>query len=386
MKIRYRVTYARNGLNKDGKGLIQIELLQGNRRKYFSTKICVYPYQWDGMVINHPLANEYNEYILNERIRMEKIELDFLRQGKTPTLSLMKRTIKDNITIQAPFGEFVRSVTQHSSHRSKTTKDAYITLIKTVERFDKDTTIESIDIDWLNRFVANEKRLGMSKSTISGRLKSIRAIINEAKARKLIKYDDDPFQHFKIPKMEHRQVYLTLKELDKLSKLPLKGRERRIRDCALLGAYTGLRFGDLTHLKSTNLTTIKGHTWLVIKPHKTANTSGISCTIPIYSVFGGKGLDLINQYGSVERLVKVGNNASANRTLKDLVLRAGINKKVTFHIMRHTCITNLLSMGVPFTTVQRLVGQKESEVTLSYAHIEGDTIQADISKAFNTKK
>jgi len=52
-------------------------------------------------------------------------------------------------------------------------------------------------------------------------------------------------------------------------------------------------------------------------------------------------------------LVKVGNNASANRTLKKVIEKAGIAKErhITFHIARHTTGTLLLSKGVPVTTV-----------------------------------
>lgn len=385
-KIRYRLLFnKRRQLNRNGLGLVQMECLLNGRRVYFTTRVYLALDQWDGhYVVNHPLAKELNQYLFDELIKLQRIEFSFIQRGRQPTLAMMKNAVRNDITVTARFSQFVQSVTQHSASRGKHTKDSYMTLIKIVESFRKGTTLADIDIDWLNRFVDWQQSQGLSQSTISGRLKAIRCIINEAIARKLISVDDDPFQHFKIPKIKSREEALTFEEVGRLERMKLKKREARIRDCALMGIYTGLRYHDLTTLTSDMLIRERGKTWLIIQPKKTSKSSGMVVRLPLYSLFGGKALALIEKRGSIERLTHIGNNASANRTLKDLMKRIGIaeTRKITFHTMRHTFCTLLIAKGVPITTVSKLAGHTKIEQTQRYAHIAKTMIAADVKKAF----
>lgn len=385
-KIRYRLVFnRRHQLNRDGRGLVQTECLLNGRRVYFSTNVYIYPEQWDGCwVTNHPLSADLNKYLFEEMIKLQRIEFSFIQRGRQPTLAMMKNAVRNDITVTALFTQFVKSVTQHSASRGKHTKDSYLTLIKIVDTFRKGTTLADIDIDWLNRFVDWQQNQGMSQSTISGRLKSIRCIINEAIARKLISVDDDPFLHFRIPKIKNREESLTFDEVRKLERLKLKKREARIRDCALMAIYTGLRYHDLTTLSSDMLLKEHGKTWLIIEPKKTSQSSGMVVRLPLYSLFGGKALALIEKRGSLERLTHIGNNASANRTLKDLAKRIGVadTRRITFHTMRHTFCTLLIAKGVPITTVSKLAGHTKIEQTQRYAHIAKTMIANDVKKAF----
>lgn len=385
-KIRYRLVYNRKQhLNLDGRGLVQMECLLNGRRVYFSTKVYIYPDQWDGhYIVNHPLAADMNQYLFDETVKLMRIEFSFIKNGRQPTLAMMKNAVRNDITVTATFSEFVRSVVQHSASRGKHTRDSYMTLIKIMEAFRKNITLGDIDIDFLNRFVSWQQKQGVSQSTISGRLKAIRAIINEAIARKLMSVDDDPFLHFRIPKIKSREEALTFEEVGRLERMKLKKREARIRDCALMGIYTGLRYHDLTTLTSDMLIRERGKTWLIIQPKKTSKSSGMVVRLPLYSLFGGKALALIEKRGSIERLTHIGNNASANRTLKDLMKRIGIaeTRKITFHTMRHTFCTLLIAKGVPITTVSKLAGHTKIEQTQRYAHIAKTMIAADVKKAF----
>ncbi len=46
--IEFRFIYNRKGqLNKDGKALVQLEIYQDRKRKFFSTGIYLTPKQWD---------------------------------------------------------------------------------------------------------------------------------------------------------------------------------------------------------------------------------------------------------------------------------------------------------------------------------------------------
>lgn len=261
--IRYRLVYNRkNRLNRNGQALVQIELLKDGIRTYFSTNVYLRPEDWDGCyVVNHPLAADINKHLFNQLIRLQRIEFEFINRGRYPTLRMIRNAVENNVTSSALFSDFTASVNSHASCRGKHTCDSYKTLVKIVDRFQKDTTLDDIDIDWLNRFVSWQKQQDLSQSTIAGRLKGIQCIINEAIARKLISTDDDPFRHFRIPKIQSRKEFLSMDELRRLETIRLTGREAYIRDVALFALYTGLRFSDLNTLTSDNIVKEKGKTW-----------------------------------------------------------------------------------------------------------------------------
>ena len=61
--------------------------------------------------------------------------------------------------------------------------------------------------------------------------------------------------------------------------------------------------------------------------------------------------------------------STTNRILQDWVMRAGINKKITFHCGRHTFATMMLDLGTDIYTVSKLLGHRDIATTQIYAKI-----------------
>ena len=58
-----------------------------------------------------------------------------------------------------------------------------------------------------------------------------------------------------------------------------------------------------------------------------------------------------------------------NEAIKRWVLRAGINKEITFHCARHTFAVLMLDLGTDIYTVSKLLGHKELSTTQIYAKV-----------------
>ncbi|TKI70283.1 integron integrase [Sulfurimonas crateris] len=61
--------------------------------------------------------------------------------------------------------------------------------------------------------------------------------------------------------------------------------------------------------------------------------------------------------------------ATLGRNIKIASQKAGIHKRVTSHIFRHSYATHLLQAGIDLRSIQELLGHKSVETTMIYTHV-----------------
>lgn len=380
-KIRYRLVFNRaRRLNRRGEGLVQIECQQGKRRFYFSTGVYLEPKYWrDGMVVEHELSNDLNIILRRMKIDLERVELDFMKRDVKVTLPMLREAVKTKTAPSAKLTDFGRAVISQSDRRD-VTKANYRTLFNDLDKFRRGVRVDEADYAFIERYDIYLKDSGVQHNTRVGRLRLLRAVLNEAVKRDML--SRNPFDKYHVQGMTSRHGYLQDGDVMSLERLSLKGRELIVRDAFLFCCYTGLRYSDLLALRTEDI----HDGWIRIVTQKTKQR----VAIPYAKLFEGRCISLLQRYGNtIERLTsKLPTNSQVNSTLRDLLRKACINTdfRVTFHTSRHTFASLLLEEGVPVTTVQRMLGHTKVQTTQIYAEVTEQTIEKDVSRMTGKSK
>ena len=74
-------------------------------------------------------------------------------------------------------------------------------------------------------------------------------------------------------------------------------------------------------------------------------------------------------------------NQKCNDYLKEIAAICGIEKRLTFHLARHTFATTVtLTNGVPIESVSKMLGHRSLKTTQVYAKIVHNKLAEDMSK------
>ena len=65
---------------------------------------------------------------------------------------------------------------------------------------------------------------------------------------------------------------------------------------------------------------------------------------------------------------------SVGQAIKQLALKAGINKRVYTHLLRHCSFTHLVEQGIDINIIQKLAGHNSVKTTMMYCHISNNII------------
>jgi integrase len=161
-------------------------------------------------------------------------------------------------------------------------------------------------------------------------------------------------------KETHREQ-LELEEFQLLVNTPAKS--DLIKRASIFAGLTGLRFSDVKTLLWSEVRGTPGKFHLQFTQEKTEGAEILPVSDQAVKVLGKRG----------EPQQRVFNNlhySNLKPCIKDWLLKAGIQKNITFHSFRHTYATLQLEFGTELLTVSKLLGHKSIKTTLIYTKVK----------------
>ena len=103
---------------------------------------------------------------------------------------MLKAAIKESSSPSAKFIDFGREIVS-ASERKELTKLGYETLFNNIEKFRKGVLISDVDYSFITKYDSWMKDCNIAHNTRVGRLRQIKAILNEAIKRDIINKGND---------------------------------------------------------------------------------------------------------------------------------------------------------------------------------------------------
>ena len=366
----------------NGEHPLMVCVCKDGKRKYQSLGISIKAEQWD-FKTNQPKTKCPNRerilLLINEKINeLQKTVLDKRIAGKDFTAATL-----------------IESTTKNKSH--KTVGEYYLTYIQNLKKekriryagmlevsynsfvkFNKhlDIPFSDIDVAWLKKYELWMKEQNLSVSTISTRVRHLRAVFNLAIAEHFIKNDCYPFRNYKVSKLNKQTPKRAIAKKDVMRIMGYQGKSEM--ECLAIDVFVfsylnaGINFIDIAKLKHSNI--VESH--LIYNREKTKKL----INVPLQP----KALEIIAKYQSdkspylfpilspfhktevqiANRLHKV--LAKVNKHLKEIGEKLNLPIPLTTYVARHSYATVLKRAGVSTSIISESLGHSSERITQIY--------------------
>jgi len=195
--------------------------------------------------------------------------------------------------------------------------------------------------------------------------------------------ESNPAEELESPKVATTlPEILTLKEIEQILEQPNLQTPLGIRDRAMLEMLyaTGMRVSELTQLPTHQVNLEGGYVLVYGKGSKER-------IIPL----GSEAMKWVTAYLETSRRIlskgkespflfvnRSGKGMTRQRfwkSLKEYARRAGLRKRITPHLLRHSFASHLLERGADLRSVQMMLGHVDISTTQIYTHVAGERLK-----------
>ena len=366
----------------NGEHPLMLCVCKDRKRKFQSLGISIKAELWD-FKTNQPKDKCPNReriaVLISEKINeIQKAALDKRIAGKDFTATTLIESTTNN-TANKTVGEYYLTYIKNLQKENRIRyagmfEVSYSSFIK----FNKhlDIPFSDIDVAWLKRYEKWMKEQNLSVSTISTRIRHLRAVFNLAITEHSIKSDCYPFHSYKVSKLNKQTAKRALNKQDILKVMQYKGTS--LMECLAIDIFifsylnAGINFIDIAKLKYSNI--IENH--LTYNREKTKKLISIPLQaeameiiakyknmkspylFPVLSPFHKTEIQIAN------RLHKV--LAKVNKHLKEIGEKLELPIPLTTYVARHSYATVLKRAGVSTAIISESLGHSSEKITQVY--------------------
>ena len=266
---------------------------------------------------------------------------------------------------------------------SRNTMEAYRRDLNALETWLRGQEIIGVTSSLLLQYLAERHRQGVSARTSAREMSTFRSFFGWMIRENLI--DEDPTSGIPLPKIgRHLPTTLSEVEVERLLAAPEIDTPRGLRDRAMIELLyaTGLRVSELVGLRVTNFNLRQG----VVRVD--SGKGDKDRLVPV----GELALDWLQRYLAEAREMLLGEYKSEAlfpgrhgqfmtrqtfwHAIKRYALAAGIEHKLSPHVLRHAFATHLLNHGADLRSVQMMLGHTDLSTTQIYTHVAATRLKS----------
>jgi len=367
------IVLRKDKLNAKKEAPIHFRIIKNRKASYIASGIMLPAQQWNEkksrVKATHLNSARLNSYLSNKFTEIQ----DTVLQHETLSKSLTSKNLREKVFGKRPsdfFGFADAIVEQYRKEGRIGTGDKNRSVIAKLRDYRPTLTFHDITPEFLIRYEQHlREHHGNCTNTVSKDMKFLRKVFNDAIRADVIGLEANPFGRYQIKQERTHRDYLTEEELLRVQDCDIAADTKLAlhRDMFIFAAYTGgLRISDVLQLRWSNFD--GSHLHVVI----TKTGAQVSIKVP------NKGLELMCGYRRAEQCntdfifpvlaatLDTGNplaldaaiataTTQVNRSLKTLANMAGIEKRLSFHISRHSFAVLALRKGISIDKVSKLM-------------------------------
>lgn len=330
---------------------------------------------------SYPNYRKRNVFLAKAKINAEKRLDDFLEKEKDFTLKEFAEVFsgksKSDVDVWQFFNQkveiLIRSGKIGSAKAYEETKAAMIKYHSGTLKF------KDVNVEFLEKFELSMRERGNEDGGIAFKMRQLRALYNEAIKKDIVDLTFYPFRKYKVSKLKGRgqKRALSATELKSFLNLDLKDSPHLIdtHNFFLFSFYCrGMNFTDMAHLKWTDVQNEK----IRYTRKKTKKQFVIEVLPPVKKILDTYKERKITSLYVFPILLKaemtpqqIDNRKHkvlrrVNSRLRELAGMAGINKRLTFYVARHSYATILKFQGVSTDVISEALGHSNLSITMTY--------------------
>ena len=367
----------------NGEHPLMLCVCKDNKRKYQSLGISVSAEHWD-FKNNRPNDRCPNReriiILINEKVNeIQRIALDKQIAGRDYTASTLIESSKPTDNSKKTVGDYYLTYIENLKKENRLRyAGMYEISYNSFIKFNKhlDIPFSDIDVAWLKRYEAWGKSQNLSVSTISTRIRHLRAVFNLALSEHAIKSDCYPFHTYKVSKLNRATAKRALSKTDIQNIMEYQGKSPMEQLAIDLFTFSylcaGINFIDMAKLKQSNIQ----ENQLVYNREKTKKLIIVPLQEPAMQIIekynNGKSpfiFPILSNFHKSE--VQVANRlhkvlAKINKHLKEIGVKLNLPIPLTTYVARHSFATVLKRAGVSTSIISESLGHSSERITQVY--------------------